>query len=533
MSVDAGSNRSAPTHGRLLTATSVVGSFTLLSRITGLVRDIAFSSWLGAGVVMDAFAVAFKIPNLLRRFFAEGAFSQAFVPVIAEYRTHRSADETRELISRTSGTLGLALFVVTLIGVVAAPLLILAFAPGFAGDDGRLTTAAAMLRLTFPYLLFVSLTALAGSILNANGRFAAAAFTPVLLNVTMIVFAGWVDPLLGRPGLGLALGVLVAGIVQLAFQLPFLARIGLLVRPRWGAAHEGVRRIFRLMFPAIFGSSVAQISILLDTLIASFLVAGSISWLYYSDRVMEFPLGVFGIALATVILPRLSEQHAAASAGTFSATLDWALRLVLVIGVPAALSLALLAEPILATLFYRGEFTGADVAMSAASLRAYAPGLVGFILVKVLAPGYFARQDTRTPVRVAVQSLLLGIVLNVMFVVFLVDTAVAPAHSGIAAATSCSGLFNATLLLVGLRKSGVYRPGKGWSALFLHVAGASAVMCAMLWWLLGAAGDWLVMGSLERAGWLVLAVAGGALVYFGGCYLLGMRVRDLRMRVSE
>lgn len=533
MSVDAGSKRSAVAHDRLLTATSVVGSFTLLSRVTGLARDIAFSTWLGAGPVMDAFAVAFKIPNLLRRFFAEGAFSQAFVPVIAEYRTHRPAAETRELISRTSGTLGLVLFVVTLIGVIAAPLLILAFAPGFAADDGRLSTATAMLRLTFPYLLFVSLTALAGSVLNAHGRFAVAAFTPVLLNVTMILFAGFVDPLLGRPGLGLALGVLVAGVVQLAFQLPFLARLGLLPRPRWGAAHEGVRRIFRLMLPALFGSSVAQISILLDTLIASFLVAGSISWLYYSDRVMEFPLGVFGIALATVILPRLSEQHARASAGTFSATLDWALKLVLVIGAPAALALALLASPILATLFLRGEFSAADVAMSAASLRAYAPGLVGFILVKVLAPGYFARQDTRTPVRVAVQSLLLGIVLNVIFVLSLATTAYAPPHSGIAAATSCSGLLNATLLLAGLRKSGIYRPGHGWPALFARVAGAGAVMCLALWWLLGAAGDWLAMGTLERATWLLLAVAGGALVYFGSCYVLGVRIAALRIRASE
>ncbi len=300
---------------RLLTTTSVVGFMTLMSRVTGLARDIAFSSWFGSGIVMDAFTVAFKIPNLLRRFFAEGAFSQAFVPVISEYRTHRSPAATRELVDRVAGTLGLALFVVTLVGVIAAPLLILGFAPGFRGGDGRYPLAVDMLRLTFPYVLFVSLTALAGSILNAYRRFAVAAFTPVLLNVVMILFAGWVEPRLGRPGLGLAAGVFAAGVVQLAFQVPFLRSLGMLPRPRWDAAHEGVRRIGKLMLPAIFGSSVAQISILLDTLIASFLAAGSISWLYFSDRLVEFPLGVFGIALATVILPRLSEHHATAVEG--------------------------------------------------------------------------------------------------------------------------------------------------------------------------------------------------------------------------
>jgi putative peptidoglycan lipid II flippase len=515
---------------RLLTSTSVVGLMTLLSRITGLARDIALSSWFGSGLVMDAFTVAFKIPNLLRRFFAEGAFSQAFVPVIAEYRTARSEAATRELVDRVAGTLGLGLFVITLIGVVAAPLVILAFAPGFSRGDGRFPLAVEMLRFTFPYVLFVSLTALAGSILNSYRRFAVAAFTPVLLNLTIILFAGVVDPWIGRPGLGLALGVLAAGIVQLGFQLPFLRALRLLPRPRWGFAHEGVRRIVRLMAPALFGSSVAQISILLDTLIASFLAAGSISWLYFSDRLVEFPLGVFGIALATVILPRLSEHHATASKETFSATLDWALRLVLVIGVPAALALAVLAEPLLTTLFYRGEFTARDVAMSAASLRAYAPGLLGFILVKVLAPGYFARQDTSTPVRVGVQALALGMALSVGLVVVLATTGWAPPHAGIAAATSCSALLNAGLLLRGLRRSGVYRAGAGWWALLLRVLVPSAVMTAALLLALAMWTDWLALGSLARAARIVLLVAGGAAVYFGACYVCGLRPRDLVMR---
>jgi len=517
---------------RLLKATSIVGFMTLLSRLTGLARDIAFSSWFGSGPVMDAFAVAFKIPNLLRRFFAEGAFSQAFVPVISEYRTGRSLAETRDLVDRMAGTLGLGLFVVTAIGVVAAPLLILTFAPGFSDEDGRYALAVDMLRFTFPYILFVSLTALAGSVLNSYRRFAVAAFTPVLLNVVMIACAGWLEPRLDRPGLGLAAGVLVAGVVQLGFQLPFLQRLGLLPRPRWGFRHDGVRRILKLMLPAIFGSSVAQISILLDSLIASFLVAGSISWLYYSDRLVEFPLGVLGIALATVILPRLSDHHVAASTESFSATLDWALRCVLVIGVPAAIGLAVLAEPLLTTLFYRGEFTARDVAMSAASLRAYAPGLLGFILVKVLAPGYFARQDARTPVRIGIQALLLGMTLSVLFVVTLLRTGWAPPHAGIAAATACSALFNSALLLSGLRRAGVYRARGGWAVLTLRVLVPGFAMMAALLGTLAVMGDWFAMGALLRVTLLGLLVAGGGAVYFATCYLCGLRPHELRLRVA-
>jgi len=524
------STHSRTLHWRLLKATSVVGTLTLLSRVTGLARDIAFSAWFGSGFVMDAFAVAFKIPNLMRRFFAEGAFSQAFVPVIAEYRTRRGPAETRELVDRVTGTLALGLFLVTAIGVVAAPALILAFAPGFAGADGRFDLAVDMLRFTFPYVFFVSLTALAGSVLNSHGRFAVAAFTPVLLNVTMIVFAGWVGPRLGRPDLALAAGVFVAGVIQLAFQLPFLRKLGMLPRPRWGASHPGVRRILHLMLPAIFGSSVSQISILLDTLIASFLVAGSISWLYYSERLVEFPLGVFGIALATVILPRLSEQHATASAGSFSDTLDWALRLVLVIGVPATLGLALLAEPLLVTMFFRGEFTVRDVEMATASLRAYAPGLLGFILVKVLAPGYFARQDTRTPVRIGLQALTLGMALSVVLVLVLLRTEWAPPHAGIAAATTCSGLLNAGLLLAVLKRKGVYVARPGWSVLLLRMTVPSVTMAIAVVAGLRLAGDWFAMSLLERIGSLAALVLGGAAVYFVACYVVGLRATQFRIR---
>ena len=325
-----------------------------------------------------------------------------------------------------------------------------------------------------------------------------ASFTPVILNVVLIAFAVWVEPLSPRPGVGLAAGVFAAGLVQLAFQVPFLARLGLLPRPRWDAAHEGVRRIFRLMGPAMIGSSVAQISILLDTLVASLLIAGSIPWLYYSDRLIEFPLGVLGVALATVILPRLAEQHASGAPERFAATLDWALRLVLVIALPAAVGIALLAEPLLATLFHYGEFTERDVVMSAASVRAYAPGLVGFILVKVLAPGYFARQDTRTPVRIGIQALTLSMVLNVAFVVLLVQTGWAPAHAGIAAATACSGLFNAAFLLSGLSKTKVYTARPGWRRLWMQALAGNVAMAVALLVAQDAIGDWFALGKVER-----------------------------------
>jgi putative peptidoglycan lipid II flippase len=515
---------------RLLTATTVVSFMTVLSRITGLARDVAFSAWFGSSPIMEAFIVAFRVPNLMRRFFAEGAFSQAFVPVISEYRTHKSHAETRELVGHVAGTLGVALFVVSAVGVVAAPLLILVFAPGFLAKAGQFDLAVEMLRFTFPYVLFVSLTAFAGSALNAHRRFAVAAFTPVLLNVVMIVFAGLVGPMLDDPALGLAGGVFAAGVVQLLFQLPFLKRLDLLPRPRISLRHEGVRRILTLMGPSLFGSSVMQISILLDTLIASFLLAGSVSWLYYSDRLIEFPLGVLGVALATVILPRLSEHHATRSSQTFSDTLDWALRLVVFIGVPAAVGIALLAEPLMATLFLHGEFTQRDVGMAAASLRAYAPGLLAFILVKVLAPGYFARQDTRTPVKVGLQSLVLGMALAVAFVLVLLRTEWAPAHAGIAAATACSALANAGLLLAGLRKQGVYRARVGWKALALRVAVSSVAMALVLVAGRAYAGDWFGMSTMQRVGSLSGLVCGGAAVYFLVCYLLGLRVSALRMK---
>ena len=514
---------------RLLKSTSVVGGMTLLSRIMGLARDMVFSRLFGAGPLMDAFFVAFKIPNLLRRFFAEGAFSQAFVPVLGEYKASRDQKDLKELIAGVSGTLGAILALVTAVGVVAAPLVIMLFAPGFHGEGDRYELAVQMLRFTFPYILFISLTGLAGSILNTFGRFAVPAITPVLLNLVLIASAIWLVPLLPVPGLGLAVGVFLAGVVQLAFQLPFLARMGLLVRPRWRPQLTGVRQIGKLMLPAIFGSSVAQINILVDTLIASFLQAGSISWLYYSDRMMEFPLGVFGIALATVILPGLSSNHARAERKTFSNTLDWALRLTLLIAVPAAVGLFVLAGPILITVFYGGAFDARDVMMAQYSLQAFALGLMGFSLVKVLAPGYFARQDTRTPVRYGLVALATNVSLNIILVVSLSFWHFSAPHAGLALATGVAAILNAWLLFRGLRRGKVLELGPGWGRWLAQLLLANIVMVLLLLWLSPANGQWLEWRAMERALNLAVLVFGGAACYLGTLWLAGVRVHNLRM----
>ena len=515
---------------RLLRSTTVVGSMTLLSRISGLARDIVIARLFGAGPQMDAFVFAFKLPNLLRRFFAEGAFAQAFVPVISEYRTIRSPAEARELIARVAGSLAAVLFAITAVGVVAAPVLVLVFGTGIVVGGGPTDIAAAMLRLTFPYILFISLTGMAGSVLNAYGRFAVPAFTPVLLNLSIIGSAIWLSPRLDEPTLALALGVFIAGVAQLLFQLPFLLKAGLLPRPRLGFAHEGVRRILRLMLPIMFGSSIAQISILIDTWIALFLAGGSATWLYYADRLVEFPLGVFGIAIATVILPMLSSQHAKASSESFAATVDWALRCVLVIGLPAAVGLFALAEPLLATLFYGGEFDATDVAMAGGALKAFAPGLLGFILVKVLVAGFYSRLDSRTPVLIGIRALLLGVLLNVVFVVTLVQTGWAAPHIGLAAATTISSLTNAILLFRGLIAAGVYRPRPDLRRLVARVIVSCGVMTLFLVWILALTGDWFVMTLAQRASWLTLIVGGGAAIYFAAAWVAGVRVGHFRLR---
>lgn len=512
----------------LFKQSSVVGLTTLLSRVTGLLRDVAYSQAFGAGTLMDAFLVAFKIPNFLRRLFAEGAFSQSFVPVISEYKVRRSNDEVRELVGGVSGTLGAVLFGVTLLGVIGAPLIILLFAPGFTQEAGKYELAVEMLRWTFPYLFFVSLTALFSGVLNSYGRFAVPAFTQVIMNLVMIGFAVGLAAGSENPGRMLALGVFVAGIAQLLFQLPSVARLGLLARPRWQPAAEGVRRIARLMVPGIFGSSMAQVSLLLDTLIASFLVTGSIAWLYYADRLMEFALGVFSIALATVILPGLSSQHASGDGERFSATLDWALRLVVVVVVPAAIGLFVLAGPMTATVFGYGEFTARDVEMTGMGLMAYSGGLIAFSLVKVLAPGFFARQDTRTPVRYGFIALGVNIGVNVVVVLPAHHLGFATPFVLLAMSTSLSAAINALLLWRGLRAAGVYRPRAGWIKLLLRVLLANGVLAAALVFSAGELGTWLEIPASERAIRLAGVIMLGFGVYAASLALLGLRPVHLR-----
>ncbi|MGA0800027.1 MAG: murein biosynthesis integral membrane protein MurJ [Steroidobacteraceae bacterium] len=509
--------------------TSVVGLTTLLSRVTGLLRDMVYSQAFGAGTLMDAFLVAFKIPNFLRRLFAEGAFSQSFVPVISEYKVRREPAAVKELVGDVTGTLGAVLFVVSLVGVIAAPLIILLFAPGFTQAEGKYELAVEMLRWTFPYIFFVSLTALFSGVLNSYGRFAVPAFTQVIMNLVMIFFALVVAANSSNPGVALAIGVFVSGAAQLIFQLPAVARLNLLSWPRWRPAAEGVRRIGKLMLPGIFGSSMAQVSLLLDTLIASFLVTGSIAWLYYADRLMEFALGVFSIALATVILPGLSAHHAKGDGERFSTTLDWALRLVVLIVVPASVGLLVLAGPITATIFGYGAFTANDVLMTQYGLMAYSWGLIGFSLVKVLAPGYFARQDTRTPVRVGLIALGINMGINVAVVL--------PAHYAgfgtpfvlLATSTCISAAINATLLWRGLRREGVYRPLPGWGGLIWRVIAANIVMAAGLIALASLFGDWLEASAFTRMWQLSLCVIAGFVAYALALLALGLRPHSLRL----
>ena len=529
MSAEKDTNGKVSARG-LLASTSVVSGMTLLSRILGLVRDVVLANFFGARYVMDAFLVAFRIPNMLRRFFGEGAFSAGFVPIMARYREQHEHEEARDYVDAMAGTFGVVLFAVTALGVVAAPILVLIVAPGFVGDGGDFDLAAMMLRFTFPYLLFVSLTAFAGGVLNTYGKFAVPAFTPVILNVVLIAGAIWLSPRLEVPGMALAYAVFIAGICQLVFQLPFLARIRALPRPKWAPGHEGVKRAFKLMLPAIFGSSVAQINVLLGGIIASMLGVGSISFLYYSDRLMEFPLGLFGIALATVMLPQLSRLWASGAHEEFSQSLDWSMKLAALIAVPAAVGLFVLAEPLVATIFYRGEFDAHALQMTALALRAYAIGLVGFSFVKILAPAFFAREDTKTPVRIGIVSLLVNLALSIVSAWYLTSIGFAGPHVGLAGATSVAALLNALLLYRGIRRDGVISHSQGWSALGVQVLVANAGMWVALIWLQRPLAWWLDAGVLDRAWWLTISVVTGAAVYFAALLVTGLRPAQLSFR---
>ena len=500
---------------QLFKSTAIVSSMTMISRILGFIRDMLFARIFGINASTDAFFVAFKIPNFLRRLFAEGAFSQAFVPVLSDYREQGSQQALQNFINKTAGTLALILFVVSVIGVIAAPIIIMLFAPGFIGESNQYELAVHMLRITFPYLFFISLVAFAGGILNSHGKFAIPAFTPVFLNICMISAAIWLSPLMDQPIIALAWGVFLAGFVQLLFQFPALYRLGLLPKPQLGFKDAGVKRILTLMLPAIFGVSVTQINLLLDTLIASLLAAGSVSWLYYSDRLVEFPLGLFGVALATVILPNLSKHHAGNHPIEFSRSLDWALRLVLLVGVPSSVGLLLLAKPMLSTLFQYQEFTADDVRFASQSLMAYSIGLLGFILVKVLVPSFSARKEMKTPVKYGIYAMFANMGLNLLFVFPL-------AHAGLALATSLGAFFNASLLLSKLLKDKIYNPSKNWANFIVKIIFANEMMALFLYIAVDTE-QWFQWQAMDRILHLSLWIFLGACVYAISLLLIGVR----------
>ncbi|MBC7751011.1 MAG: murein biosynthesis integral membrane protein MurJ [Candidatus Saccharibacteria bacterium] len=506
-------------------STFIVSAMTMLSRILGLVRDMVLLNVFGAGGVMDAFLVAFKIPNFLRRLFAEGAFSQAFVPVLSEYKTTRTHEEVQILISRASGSLMLILGVLTTFSVVAAPLVIYVFAPGFHGQPEKFQLAVELLRLTFPYLLLISMTAFAGSVLNSYGSFATASFAPVLLNVTMIAAAWWLAPYMDPHIMALGWGVMAAGFIQLAIQIPELWKKKLLIPPKVDFKHEGVRRILKLMLPALFGVSVVQINLLLDTILASFMREGSVSWLYTAERMTELPLGLIGIAIATVILPSLSAIHAEKDHDKFKAMLDWATQVIVLVGVPASLAMIILAEPMIQALFQHGRFGYNDVGMTGWALRGLSGGILAFMLIKIFAPGFYARQDTKTPVKIG----LIAVVANMVFNLILVGIFYLlkwPLHAALSVASTCSAFLNAGMLYYALKRDGVYRIESHWKVIGFRYLCGNLLMVAVL--LAGLQFYQQDAPQLQRIAELLSLCLLGAVAYAVGLLLTGFRPSQIR-----
>ncbi|MCM8594196.1 murein biosynthesis integral membrane protein MurJ [Accumulibacter sp.] len=510
----------------LLRTLATVSSMTLLSRILGFVRDFVIARSFGAGLLTDAFFVAFKLPNLLRRLFAEGAFSQAFVPVLGEYRNRRSPEETKQLVDRVVSLLFVVVLVVTVLGMILAPALVFISAPGFIDEPDKFALTVSLTRITFPYILFMSLVALAGGVLNTWSRFAVPAFTPVLLNLSFIVMALFAAPFFDPPVMALGWAVFIGGALQLGFQVPSLRRLGMLPRFSLSVHDDGVRRIFRLMAPALLGVSVAQVSLLLNTVFASFLDTGSVSWLYYADRLMEFPSGMLGAALGTILLPSLARCHAAERHDDYSRLLDWGLRLSFLLAAPAAVALAILAVPLISTLFFHGAFAASDVLRTREALVAYSVGLVGLILVKVLAPGFYARQNVRTPVRIAILTLVATQLFNLLLIGWL-------EHAGLALAIGLAATLNAALLFRGLRARGIYRPQPGWPGFYARLAIALGVLAAVLVVTAGETSSWLTWGLTERLLRLCVVVACGAVAYFATLWIAGFRLRDLRRSAAD
>lgn len=515
-----------PKRQSLLRSTTLVSLMTFISRMVGFARDMVLANFFGAQAGMDAFFVAFRIPNFMRRLFAEGAFAQAFVPVLAEYQKTRSPDDVRVFIARIAGYLGSILTVVTVIGIVAAPVIVFLFAPGFSHDSSRSLLTTEMLRITFPFLMLVSLTAMAGAVLNTYGYFAVPAFTPVLLNICMILAALYLCPNLPQPVTGLAWGVLIAGIAQLLFQLPFLYRRHLLVRPQVVRNDPGVSRVLKLMVPALFGVSIAQLNLMVDSIFASFLKVGSVSWLYYTDRLTDFPLGVFGVAIATVILPHLSRRHAEQSVTQYSQALDWGLRSILLIGIPAGLGLCLFSMPLIASCFAYGKFSLHDVLQTQKSLVTLASGVPAFMMVKVLASGFYARQDISTPVKVGAISMIVNTILCSIFVWHF-------AHAGLTLASALAGYVNCGALLYLLVKRGVFKPSPGWLKYSIQLVCANAAISIYLILMNGTVEYWLSFPPVMRLCLLSAHVLAVVVIYLLVLGLTGLRPIHFRGQMKE
>lgn len=497
---------------------------TLLSRVSGFVRDVLQAQVFGAGPLMDAFVVASRLPNLLRRMFAEGAFSQAFVPVLAEYKSRQGEEATRILIDKMATSLALLLACVTLVGIIAAPLLIYATAAGFAASPDKFDLSVQLLRICFPYIFFISLVSMAAGILNTWGKMGAPAFTPFFLNLSYIIFTLLAVPYFDPPIMALAWALFAGGVMQLAFQVPFLLSIKTLPRWNFDLKDSGVRRIYTLMLPALLGVSVTQISLVINTQYQSFMEEGSVSWLYFADRLMEFPSALLGVALGTILLPGLSRRFAEANHGEYSRLLDWGLRLTFLLALPAAVGLAMLATPLISTLFQGGAFSAEDVVRTRDALIAYSVGLIGIILVKILAPGFYARQNIKTPVKIALFALVAVQTMNLLFIFWPLQLG----HSGLALSIGLGACLNAVLLYRGIRDHDIYTPEPGWLAFLLKLGVALYLMAGALWFTVGDPEHWFAMTRLMRAVWLFGLVGLGAAVYFAALWLMGFRISDFK-----
>ena len=509
----------------LLKSLATISGLTLVSRILAFVRDVLIAGIFGAGMANDAYILATRLPNLLRRLFAEGAFSQAFVPIFGEYRNRRGHDETKLLVDHVTSMLALILFAVTLIGIVAAPILVYITAPGFIKDAAKFDLTVQMLRITSPYIFFISLVSVAAGILNTYNKFWVPAFAPILLNICLIGGALWLTPYFEQPVMGLAWAWFVAGFAQLAFQIPFLKKIGMLPSIRFSLKDEGMWRVIRQMGPAVFGVSIAQISLIINTIFASILVTGSVTWLYLADRLMEFPAGLLGVALGTILLPSLSKCHASNNKQEYSRLLDWGLRLTIMLTLPAALALGMISVPLLATFFQRGAFAAHDVLMTSHALIGYSVGLIGMILVKILAPGFYARQDIRTPVKIGIVTLLATQAMNALFVF-----GMQLHHAGLALSVGLGACLNSAILFYYLRKSAIYQPEPGWAMFFAKIGIAVAALAIILWFGMGTEQSWLTSSGWPRIMRLVALVAGGVAIYFAVLAALGFRLRDFSRR---